>query len=447
MKIAIVGGGIAGLAAAWELSGRADVTVFEPGHLGGKILTEPFEGRAVDSGPDAFITRVPDAIELCAEIGVGDLISPAAGRTLIWWAGRARELPEGLVLGVPRRLGPVIRSGLISPFGWIRAAGDLVLPDRLPSGDVSVRELVAGRFGAQVADRLVDPLVGGIHAGTIDSLSAETTVPQLVAAARRSRSLLLGLRKAAGTADGPIFSTPRGGLSVLVDTLVERLRERSVTFEPLAVTSLSPSRSGWRLEPSDTAFDGVILATPAAAAARLLGSEAPAGLTTITTASVVLVTLSYEELDLPSGINGVLVPKSSGMLSTACSFASAKWPHWAGAGRTVLRVSAGRWGDDRAMSMPDEELGDRLSEEISIITRTKAIPEARRVTRWPDSFPQFRVGHAEVVRSIGDDLRARYPGVEVCGSNYGGAGIPACIASGRDAARRIRTRQEAKGAA
>ena len=443
-----MGGGIAGLAAAWELSAHSEVTVFEPGHIGGRIVTEPFEGLSVEAGPDAFITRVPEALDLCAELGVNDLVSPSAGRTLIWWAGRTRELPEGLVLGVPRRLGPVIRSGLITPTGWIRAAGDLVLPNRLPDGDMSVRDLVAGRFGSQIADRLVDPLVGGIHAGTIAALSAEATVPQLLAAARRSRSLLVGLRRAAGGGpEGPIFATPRGGLSVLVDALVARLRDRSVLFESLAVSGLSRRQSRWWAEPSDTPFDGVVLATSAAVTARILGTEAPAGLGAVTTASVVLVTLGYPDLGLPPGINGVLVPRSSGLLTTACSFASAKWPHWAGPGRTILRVSTGRAGDDRAISMGDDELRDRLAEEIAQLTGRSVEPETHRVSRWPDSFPQYRVGHGNLVRAIEGELHVNFPGVEVCGSSYGGAGLPACISSGRSAGRRIAARQQEKGAA
>jgi protoporphyrinogen/coproporphyrinogen III oxidase len=312
-----------------------------------------------------------------------------------------------------------------------------------------VRDLVAGRFGGQIADRLVDPLVGGIHAGSIDSLSAEATVPQLLAPARRSRSLLLGLRRAAaGVPDGPMFATPRDGLAVLVDALVGRLRERSVSFQPIAVTSLTRRRSGWSLEPFDGSFDGVVIATPASTAAGLLGSEAPSGLSAITSASVVLVTFAYSDLGVPPGVNGVLVPRSSGMLATACSFASAKWPHWANPGRTVLRVSAGRAGDDRAMPMSDDELCDRLAGEIGRLTgRHSASPETRRVSRWPDSFPQYRVGHGDLVRSIGEELHSRFPGVEVCGSSYGGAGLPACISSGRQAARRIAARQQEKGAA
>ncbi|HET6964077.1 MAG TPA: protoporphyrinogen oxidase [Acidimicrobiales bacterium] len=448
MRVAVVGGGIAGLSAAWELSGDAEVTVLEPGRLGGRILTEPFEGRNVEAGPDAFITRVPYALDLCAELGIDDLVEPSAGRTLIWWEGRTRQLPEGLVLGVPRRLGPMIRSGLIGPVGLLRAAGDLVLPPSRFDGDVSVRELVARRFGGQVADRLVDPLVGGIHAGSIDSLSAEATMPQLLQAARGSRSLLAGLRRAGGTGaggSGAIFATPRDGLRTLVEALTSELNRRSVRIAAVEASAVSGDAAGWRVEPLDEAFDAVVVATPAAAAARLLGPGSPPGLRSILTASVALVTFGYPEMEIPPGVNGILVPRSSGLLATACSFASSKWPHWAAPGRTVLRVSAGRFGDERAMAMGDGDLAARLAEEVATMAGWDRAPDSSRVSRWPDAFPQYGVGHLSLVRGVEDGLRRDFPGVEICGSSYGGAGIPACIASGRAAGRRVTDRLRAAG--
>ena len=438
MRTAVVGGGIAGLSAAWELRGRADITVYEPGDPGGRIRTERFEERLVESGPDAFITRVPEGLELCAELGIVDLVEPAAGRTLIWWDGRPRALPEGLVLGVPRQLGPTIRSGLISPAGLLRAAADLIMPATPPPGDLSVRELVSRRFGKEIADRLVDPLVGGIHAADTDYLSAECTVPQLLQAARGSRSLLLGLRRTgAGGPAGPIFATPRQGLTSMVERLVDRLAKEGVPVERQSVSSVRPVEGGWALEPVGQVYDSVVLATPAATAAGLLGTEAPSGLGAIESASVAIVTLGYPRFETPASANGILVPRSSGMLMTACSFASAKWPHWAGPGRTILRVSTGRHGDDRALEMDDDGLAGRLTDEVSTVLGLAAGPETVRVSRWPRSFPQYRVGHRELTRSIDSELRARFPGVEVCGSSYGGAGIPACIGSGRAAARRV----------
>jgi oxygen-dependent protoporphyrinogen oxidase len=438
LRVAVIGGGIAGLAAAWELRTDAQVTVFEPGLIGGRIQTSLFEGRLVDCGPDAFITRVPDALQLCEELGVEDLVAPREGRTLLWWQGRLRTLPDGLVLGVPKHLAPLATSGLLSPLGLIRAAGDLVLPRTTVTGDVSVRDLVARRFGPEVADRLVDPLIGGIHAGHTDSLSAVSTVPQLVAAARSSRSLLLGLRRmVAGAPSGPGFLAPRRGLSALVNRLADKLGEAGVGFVTSAVKGLERDHRTWRATPSGEPFDAVVIATSATEAARILGSGAPSGLSSIGAASVVLVTLGYGPVALPPGANGALFPPQSGWLMTACSFGSAKWPHWAEPGRTVLRVSAGRDGDNRALELSDAELVDRLSQEVGAALNISEVPGHWRVSRYPNSFPQYRIDHARLVSGIADDLRRTHPAVILCGAGYHGAGIPACIASGRGAARSV----------
>lgn len=440
MRVAVVGGGIAGLAAAWELKGSAEVAVFDPGPLGGCVRTEPFDGRPVDCGPDAFIARAPEGLALCAEAGVDDLVTPVAGRSLVWWGGKARPLPDGLVLGAPRRLGPLARSGLLSPAGLVRAAADLVLPRNVPSaGDLSVRSLVASRFGAEVADRLVDPLVGGIHAGRSANLSAETTVPQLLAAARSSRSLLLGLRSLTppGGPSGAVFAAPRGGMAALVAALVESLERQGVRFEQAAVRSVERDGSRWRVEPDDGPFDAVVLALPSSGAAGLLGDSAPAYLRRIRRVAVVIATLGYRRLDVPEGVNGVLFPPDPAVLITACSFGSSKWPHWAEPGRTVLRLSAGRDGDGRAFSLGDEQLVERLASDASKVVPGAEQPDGWRVNRWPESFPQYEVGHLQAVAAAEDDISRHLPGVVLCGSSYHGAGIPACIASGRGAARRL----------
>jgi oxygen-dependent protoporphyrinogen oxidase len=450
MKVAVVGGGIAGLAAAWELRGRADVTVFEPGRPGGKLRTEEFLGHPVDTGPDAFIARVPDGLELCRELGLDrDLVAPAATRALLWWRGRLRALPEGLLLGAPQRLGPVIRSGLLTPAGIARASFDLVAPPTRRDGDVPVRELIAARFGAEVADRLVDPLLGGIHAGTTSELSAEATAPQLLDAARSSRSLLLGLRRlaAAGT-DEPIFLAPRQGMQALSDRLVTALQERGVGFEPVAVSGLRSLPGGQlALEPASETFDGAVLAVPAAVAADLLDPDgaaaaATAGLRTIQTASVVVTTLAYraDELALPAGASGFLVPKEEGRLLTACSFGSSKWPHWSEPGTAILRVSAGRAHDDRPFQLDDARLVDLVQEEVAEALGARATPTAWRVHRWPGSFPQYTVDHLKRVATIEAALRRALPRVTLAGASYRGSGIPACIASGRRAARELQAR-------
>lgn len=446
-RIAVVGGGIAGLAAAWTLTeSGAAVTLLDPGPLGGKLKTTDFCGLPVDEGADAFIARVPQAVELCRALGLEDeLVAPDATRALLWAGGRLRPFPGGLVLGVPTRLRPLLGSGLVSAPGVLRAGLDLVLPADRWAGDISVAALVSRRMGGEVARRLVDPLIGGIHAGLTEELSAEAAAPQLVSTARSSRSLMRGLRPAAADErHGPLFLTVRGGMSRLVERLVTALEGRGVTFETRAADRVS---RGDRGEVDVTAggtmrFGAAVLAVPATTAGDLVAEASPrggAGLKEMAAASVALVTLAYPEAALPGlargpGYSGFLVPRGEGRLMTACSVGSAKWPQWSVPQRTVLRVSAGRAGDDRAMELDDHELVARLSDEVAQALGATAPPTAVRVSRWPAGFPQYRVGHFDRLAAIEAALASDLPGVVLAGASFRGVGIPACIASGEAAA-------------
>ncbi|MGI8751486.1 MAG: protoporphyrinogen oxidase [Acidimicrobiales bacterium] len=440
-RFAVVGAGISGLAAAWAMSGHGAVTVYDPEPPGGKLQTDMFEGRAVDLGPDAFLTRVPDAVDLCAELGMGDeLVAPTTGAAMLWTNAGLVPMPDGLVLGVPRDLGGIRRSSVLSRLGVARAALDRVLPARSGDGDLAVYDLIAGRFGPQVASRLVDPLVGGIHAGRTEELSAQATTPQLFAAARRSRSMMRALRGTPAATSGSMFLAPRGGTGQLAARLVERLEDRGVTFRRAAVDTMTVT-DGRRLsiDPEAAPYDGVVLAVAASGAAAVLGEAAPGGLSDITTASVALVLVSYDatELTPPPGISGFLVPRTTGRLMTACSFASTKWPHWANPGTTLLRLSAGRSGDQRAETMSDDELVEGLTAEINQALDVRAAVRSVRVTRWPHSFPQYRVGHLDRVAGIEAALGSLGGPVAIAGASYHGAGIPACIGSGRRAAAHV----------
>lgn len=421
MKVAVVGGGITGLVAAYEAASRgASVELYEAGpRLGGKLLTSAFCGRLVDEGPDAFLARVPHAVALCRELGLGDeLVAPAAGRAYVWTRGALRPLPEGLVLGVPTDLAAVARSGILSGRGLARASLDLVLPRSRFGDDPSVAEVVTARFGREASERLVEPLVGGIHAGRTDQLSVASVAPQLAGAVAKSRSLLLGLRGVTPSLDGPVFLAPRGGMQQLVDRLVERVHELGVDVRLNSPLSTLP------------VADRVVLAVPAPVAGRLLGS---APLLEIAHASVVLVTLAYSDVDLPEG-SGFLVPRVDGWLMTACSFGSQKWPHWGGPGTAVLRLSAGRAGDNRAMAMSDAEVVAALRAELAESIGVRAEPVEVRVSRWVDGFPQYAPGHAARVAAIRAALARDLPHVRIAGSPVDGVGIPACIASARTAA-------------
>lgn len=446
MRVAVVGGGIAGLAAAWELRNRAEVTVFEPGRLGGCISTTSLDGIAVEEGPDAFLTRVPDAVRLCEELGIdGDLVAPAAGRAALWWRGRLRPIPEGLVLGVPAKAGAVARSGILTPVGAARAGLDLVLPPTPPRDGDTVRDLVRRRFGSEVADRLVDPLVGGIHAGWSGDLGAEETVPQIVEAARRSRSLLLGLRRSqprtsAGATRPPVFLAPRQGLSSMVEALVSGLSGRGVSFVAAPTESVRSGDGRVTVDPDPEPFAAAVLATPARVAGRLLGGMAAGMLGSIPTASVALVSMVVNAAAVPDGLSGFLVPRGQGKAMTACSFSSNKWP-----GRTsdsgkraaVVRLSVGRHGETEALSLDDAALVARLTEELGEALGATLDAGESLVSRWPDSFPQYLPGHGALCGAIDLAVEEEHPSVRLAGASYRGSGVPACIASGRAAAEAV----------
>lgn len=445
MRVTVVGGGITGLAAAWELArGGADVTVLEAGpRMGGRIVTETFRGRPVEVGPDAFLVRAPhsQALELCRELGLADdLVAPSTQGAAVWRGGRLHAMPTDTVLGVPSRLGPIARSGLLSPAGMARAGLDLALPRQHLGPDPSVGALVRSRFGDEVFERLVDPLVGGIHAGSSDRLSARAVAPQLVAAAAGHRSLLLGLRaqqraarRRSASAPTPTFLSVRGGLARVVAALTDQLRAAGTR---LVTDTRVPTLSSV----TDDA-DAVIVTTPSSVAATLVRPGSPAAadeLGSIAHASVVLTTLAYaaSAFAAPPVGTGFLVPAAEGRLLTACSYGSSKWPDWSAGDELLLRVSAGRFGDERAMAMADGDLVDCLHGELSVVLGPRSSPLESRVTRWPDAFPQYEVGHLARVESIEAALVRDLPGVFLAGAAYRGVGIPACIAQGRTAARR-----------
>lgn len=472
-RVVVIGGGIAGLAAAHELLTAApdldvpdldvpafdvpalDVTVLEADErLGGKIRTSSFAGiDAVDEGPDAFLARLPWATGLARAVGLGDdLIAPTAGTAAVWWDG-LQPIPAGLLLGLPTDALALARSPLISWRGKIRAAAEPLLARTSVAHD-SIGRYVRSRFGDEIHERLVDPLVGSIYATDTDRFSLQA-VPQLADLAAGPRSVVLshlprpGRRRATPAASGPVFLTPRGGLGDLVTATADAVRAAGGSIRTgAAVTSVRRDGTGWRVD--DIAADAVVLACPAPAAARLLAGAAPAGapgdladavagLALIDTADVVMVTLAVPRADWPArlaGMSGYLVPKPRQRLVTAVSFGSQKWPHWRPPADdvVVLRVSLGRDGlpvrhldDDAVLRAVIDEVGGHLGVALA--------PTAVRITRWDGAFPQYRPHHHRLVARLADLLP---PSIALAGASYHGIGIPACVRSGQRAAATVR---------
>jgi len=481
-RATVVGGGIAGLAAAWELSTRGwEVTVIEAGpQLGGKLRRAVVAGTTVDVGPDSFITRRPEALALCGELGIdGQLLHPAVTGAAVWARHRLRRLPDGLVVGVPTRLGPLARSGILGPIEVLRSAFDLCraspagsserdaadVHDGETEQDWSVAELVGPRLGRAVVDRLVDPLVGGIHAGPTASMSARAVFPELVRAAARGGSLMRALRPPSASATRrppddvspssppplPLFASPPGGMAALVDAVAAGLRRRGVTLATQTpCTGLeAPTNAGdpWTVGTPAGRWeaDGLVLAVPTSAAAALLAGARQARLArllgALEWADVVLVTLAFAPRG-PAGRfrrgegTGYLVPAQQGLLTTGCTWLSAKWPALYGDGPVLVRLSAGRAGDRRALELDDRTLVRRLLAELRAVTGDVDDPIDAVVTRWPEAFPQYRVGHPTWVRAVTTAVDT-LPGLALAGAAYAGVGVPACIGTGRHAAERL----------
>jgi protoporphyrinogen/coproporphyrinogen III oxidase len=434
VKVAVIGGGLTGLATAWRLRDDVDVTLLEASdRLGGEIRTVDFAGAPTDVGADAFLARQPEAERLARDVGLGDaLVAPTSSQVYLWIGGRLRPLPEGTVLGAPTDVGALVRSGVLSASAVARAAMEPLLPRRTVVGDRSIADLVGERFGREVVDVLVDPLLGGVYAGATERLSAQAATPPIWAAARDHRSLSAGLAAHRARTAGdrrPVFLTVRGGLSRLVDALATPLGDR--VRLGTAATGLRRADRGWEVSTTDgtVTADHVVVAVPAAGAARLLASEAPEvarELLGIRTASVGVVALAYDRevaAEVPHG-SGFLVPRTEGRLVKAATWTSRKWPHHATRDRFVLRASVGRVDDRRALDLDDDTLADRVDAEVRWATGIGAPARERLVVRWEDALPQYDVGHHARLDRIRHGVR-RLPGIHLGGASFGGLGLAA----------------------
>jgi protoporphyrinogen/coproporphyrinogen III oxidase len=450
VDLAVVGAGISGLAAAWEgLRRGGRVVVLDAGDRpGGKVRTSPLAGVDLDEAADAFLARVPEAVDLCAELGLdAELVSPASGTAYVWWDGALRRLPPEQLLGVPVDLDAVAESGLLSPAGVERARQDLTLGEDRPGGDETVGALIRRRLGDEVHERLVAPLVGSIYAGDCDRLSLQVSAAQLAAARDRDPddpSLVraaAALRAAAVDTGRPVFLAPRGGVGRVIAALADALGDDLRTG--CEVTAVTPSGAGFAIEPAGVVADAVVVAAPAFATGPILSPLAPeagAFLTGIDTASVALVALAVprDGIDCDMDGSGFLVPHGAGLTITACSWVTSKWAHLGvDPALALLRASVGRDGDDRAVTLPDDALVTAVLDDLATTMGVKAPPAELRLTRWPRSFPQPRPGHLAAVASAEAAVARVSPRLAVTGAWARGVGIPACVRGARAAAAQV----------
>jgi oxygen-dependent protoporphyrinogen oxidase len=467
-RVAVVGAGISGLAAAHRLrtllGPSATVVVLEQrDRVGGVLRTVDLAGVPFDVGAEAFLARRPEVAALMAELGLsGELVTPTGAAPSLRAAGRTRPLPGGTLLGIPTSAAKL--DGLLSPTGLAAIAAEPTRPLRWePGGDVALGGLLRARFGDELADRLADPLLGGVYAGRVDALGLRPTVPALAAALDTGApSLTAAADRASGAgasggtpaggaggtplaAAGPVFGAVRGGYGRLLDALATAAGAdiRLGT----TVRALSRLPGCWRLELGavgrSTALDvdAVVLAVAAPAVARLLDAVAPAAATAaagIELASSVVVALAYRPADaatLPA-TSGVLIASGEPLAVKGVTHSSTKWAHLSPDGLVRLRASLGRFGEAAALRVDDAELVARVRADLATLTGITAAPVATHVQRWGGGLPQYGVGHLDRVRAISDDLPA---GLAVAGAALHGVGVPACIATAHAAAARVRT--------
>jgi protoporphyrinogen/coproporphyrinogen III oxidase len=491
MRTAIIGGGIAGLAAAYELEkARAanptrQYTLFESrDRLGGSLATDVVNGTVLERGPDSFLTEKPAAAELCHELGLGaDLIpsNDADRKTWIVVRNRLVGLPDGLMFLVPTKLIPTALSPLFSIGTKIRMGLELLHPPRPNTEDESVAALVERHFGPEAVERLADPLLSGIYGGDAAQLSARTVLPRLVemeaeygsltrgmlAAHKRMRAAMAEREKSAGAVPGGpqpagdrlksmgarpsgprgIFTGLRGGMQQLVDAITAKLDPLAIRLST-QVDAIERTASGWQITAAGEKemYDAVIVASPAWAAGAMLATvdaQLSEELRAIPYSSSITVNLVYDESKLgtlPEGF-GFLVPASSGRAMLACTFAHRKFLGRSAPGKAVLRAFLGGMHNEALIAEPDNVLIATVRRELSEILGARIIgphiePEVAQVNRWRRAMAQYAVGHQDRIKRI-DARLAALPGLRLAGNAYDGIGIPDCIRLGRKAARAI----------
>jgi oxygen-dependent protoporphyrinogen oxidase len=469
--VIVVGGGIAGMAAAYRLRRRlpdADVTLIESTpRLGGKIVTERIDGFVIEGGPDTFLSYKPRGVGLCRELGLAARLhgtNQQIRRTYVMRGGRLYDLPEGLTGLVPSRFGPMARSGLISPLGKVRMGLEYFIPPRRDNVDEPLAAFVSRRLGRELYERMIEPLLSGIYAGDGEQLSLAATFPQLrqyevehgglirgMLAARRHPSRRAGRTEGgAGAPPMSAFVTPESGLAEIVEALEAQLGGVQVRRGTRALRLERAPRGGYTLALADGLqvpeggttlhADAVILATPAFATAELVAgldarlAEALRGIPYVSTATV---SLAYPLRDIPRPLDayGYIIPRAEGRAILACTWTSTKFPHRAPDGWGLIRAFIGHAAQEKedVLASDDAALVGLVRDELRAVLGVTAAPHLARVFRWPQAMPQYTVGHLERLATI-DARLAQLPGVFVAGHAYRGVGVPDCIQSGEQAA-------------
>ncbi|MCE5302469.1 MAG: protoporphyrinogen oxidase [Planctomycetaceae bacterium] len=462
-RVAVLGAGIAGLAAAHrllELDPHCDLTVFEAGaRPGGVISTLHENGFEIEQSADNFITTVPWAVELCRRVGLGDRLvgtNPAFRRTFVVRRGRLCPLPDGFLMMAPTRLWPLVVTPILSPWGKLRAALEYFIPPRTDLSDESMASFLRRRLGRETFDRLVEPLVSAIYAADLEKLSVAATLSRFREMELEFGSLIRAMRhqmqnrpKTRTTSESgarySMFVTLRDGLSSLIDALVQRLPHGVLRLNA-PVQTIERCPAGWRVSAATEDsfakdFSALIVATPSPVAARLLrpiDALLADQLTAIERSGTAIVSVAYaaDQIAHPIDGMGAVVPACERSPILALSFSSRKYPHRAPAGMELLRAFVGGARRPDLAAMPDEPLQSMVVDELAKLLQIRGRPSYCQIARWPDTMPQYYVGHLDRVAQI-EARTARWPGLAMAGNAYRGVGIPDCIHGGQRAAENI----------
>jgi oxygen-dependent protoporphyrinogen oxidase len=464
-RIAIVGGGISGLAAALALEERRrggeplGYAVYEAGpRFGGVLVSEQVDGCLVEAGPDSFLTEKPWAADLCRRIGLEDQIigsNDLDRKTYVLVNGRLVPLPDGLMFMVPTSLMPVLLSPLFSSGTKLRMVREWRFSPRQSNGDESVAALVERHYGAEMVDRLADPLLSGVYGGEASRLSVRAVLPRFAEIESKFGSLgrgMLATRKHVKPSDGApsankplfssLFSTLKNGMQQMADAVLANLSPEALRPNTV-VQAIQPQDRGWVVSAGYASdhFNAVIVATPAPMAATLLeiaSAQLASELNAISYSSSVTVALGFDKVvrdALPAGF-GFLVPNSEGKRMLATTFVHNKFPHRAPEDRALLRCFLGGTRDEQVLQLPDDEILGIVREELGQILGLVAEPQFTRIYRWKGAMAQYNVGHLERLERI-EKLRKHLPGIALAGNGYRGVGVPDCVRSGEIAAAEV----------
>ncbi|MFD1850023.1 protoporphyrinogen oxidase [Oceanobacillus bengalensis] len=448
-NIVIVGGGISGLSAAYFLQKAIQQNqlaykvklVEATNHLGGKIKTKKLDGYTIELGPDSLLSRKPAIVNLVKELGLEDkMIRNATGQSYILHNKKLHKLPKGTFMGVPKEVGPLLSSGLISTTGKIRALADLILPKGKAQEDMSIGSLMRRRFGDEVVDRQISPLLSGIHSGDIDEMSIKATSPLFYQVEQKYGSVIKGLQKAMpkssktkGKKQASMFFSFEDGLETLINRLAEKLEKDSVIVN-CAVDHVEKKANYYHLLLSDgdvLKADAVIMATEHQAIPKMFSQyDFLKELYEIPSTSSANVVLTFDSRAIKKDVDGTgfqVSRESNDFRITACTWTNKKWPMTTPEGKVMLRCYVGKPSDQEIVDLSDEEITQIVLKDLKKVMKIKGQPEFSVVTRWKDARPQYTVGHLDRVKEVRREITETLPGVYLIGSSYDGAGIPDCI--------------------